>query len=230
MGVGVLGRLVELGPGVGAGDINGRVLPRRSLGAAEPSDAEAVHLYHLAGIVSVNMANLGFGTMWFWRCGVAGDQAQALGSGLQAVPSQHPPDPVGRQLEAAPLRSSQFAGDPQRPAAGVGQGKSQDPLLQHRAGGVGHPRLAPLPWPQNLEPEALSLLAPAVVGRRVDPHRPAGCSYIAHLLGQPQAAQPEPEKRVILSQGGASHWFRRQAGCAAPLPFGEGQGVSISRG
>src|SRR5438309_1367947 len=149
---GVLGRLVELGPGVGAGDVNGGVLPRGSLGAAEAADTEALHLHHLAGVVGVNMAGLRSGTVLRLRgSGVAGHQAQALGSGLQAVPPQHSPDSVGGQLEAAPLEPPQLTGDPQRAAAGEGQGKGQHPLLEHRAGGIGHPRLATFPRPQDLK-------------------------------------------------------------------------------
>ena len=47
---------VELAPGVRGGDVNGRVLPHRALGAGEPADAEAVHLHQLAGMIDVDVA------------------------------------------------------------------------------------------------------------------------------------------------------------------------------
>jgi hypothetical protein len=63
---------------------------------------------------------------------------------------------------------------------------------------VWHPGPAALSDAQRLETPAVDLGLPAVIGRALDPHRPAGGRHIAQLLGQREAAQTESEQRVML--------------------------------
>jgi hypothetical protein len=64
--------------------------------------------------------------MWWWSGllqlgwgGVAGDQPNALDPGGQAVTAQHPPHPIGRQDDAAPLGTGGLGRDPGRPGPWV---------------------------------------------------------------------------------------------------------------
>jgi hypothetical protein len=73
-----------------------------------------------------------------------------------------------------------------------------DPLLKVRADLVRHPRPPPLPDPERLQPPALDPTLEPVVGRAIDPHRPAGRRDVAELLGQREQAQAKSEQHVML--------------------------------
>lgn len=86
---------VELGPGVGAGHVDGGVLPHGFLGARQAPHAEAVHLDHLTRAFGVDVALRR--RLLPLRCGwggVAGDERQASRPGVEPVAAQHPPHPV----------------------------------------------------------------------------------------------------------------------------------------
>lgn len=72
--VGVAWRDMELGPAKARRRIDRRVLPYRPLGASEPSDAQAVHLDELAGMVDFDVM-LGLGVASRFRRGrIAGEE------------------------------------------------------------------------------------------------------------------------------------------------------------
>ena len=90
----------ELGPGEGGGDVDGRQLPDRALGATQAPDVEAVDADQLARPLDVEVL-LGAGiARRFVGGGVAGDQPQALGAGVQAVTAEDLPDAVGREVKS----------------------------------------------------------------------------------------------------------------------------------
>jgi hypothetical protein len=95
--------------------------------------------------------------------------------------TQHPPHPIGRQHDPAPLGPGQLSGDPGRPEAGMSEGEGDHPLLDQRAGGIGHLRGPPFPGPQDLGAIAVQPVLPPVVGRGMDPHGPTGRPDIAQL-------------------------------------------------
>jgi hypothetical protein len=123
------------------------------------------------GVIDVQVP-LGWrrGPLRLRRGGIASDQAVALGASGQAVAAQHSPDPVGRQADPAPFGSGELGGDPGRAEAGMTQREGDHPLLDQRAGGIGHPRHSALPRPQDLRAVPVQLPLPAVVGRGMDPH------------------------------------------------------------
>lgn len=116
-------------------------MPARALGARQPTDREAVHLHEFAGVVDVDVA-LGLGVpldRLGWR-GIAGDESQPLGLGVEPVPSQDLVDPVGADREPTPLGTTELVGDPLRPDRRMRQREGEDALLEQRAGRVRHPR------------------------------------------------------------------------------------------
>jgi hypothetical protein len=121
------------------------------------------------------------GPLGLGRSRVAGHQPITLGAGAEAVAAQDPPHPIGGQDTPAPLGPGQLGGDPGRPKAGMAKGEGDHPLLHQGAGGIGHPRDPSLPRPQDLRTMAVQLPLPAVIGRGVDPHGPAGRSHVAQL-------------------------------------------------
>jgi len=131
--------------------------------------------------------------------GVAGDQGQALGAGVEVEALEHGPDAVLRDSDPAPFLPGEFGGDAPGPESWVPQGEGEHPVLEVGADLVGHPWLAPLPDPQPVKAVALQLRLPGVVGGSGHPHRPAGLRDVAELLGQGEQAQPESEQHVILS-------------------------------
>jgi hypothetical protein len=103
--------------------------------------------------------------------------------------AQHPPDPVGRQADAAPLGPAKFGCDASGSEAWVPEGKGDHPLLDEDRGGVGHLGGPTLPGSQHLEAEAQRMMSPPVVGRGVDSHHSACCLHIAEFAGQGEDAQ-----------------------------------------
>src|SRR5215211_8373285 len=97
--------------------------------------------------------------------GVTGDQGEALRARRQVKAPQHPPDAVLGDLDPAPLLSPQLGRDPPRPEAGVTEAEGEDPELQMGPDLVRHPRPPALADPQAVEPIALELSLPDVVGR-----------------------------------------------------------------
>src|SRR5215207_9106795 len=209
---------MQFRPDEAGGDVGGGVLPDRSLGAREPAHEEAIELHLLTGLFGLDMAlrrrEIGLSLI---RLRVAGDERQALGTGVQVEAPQDPPDAVLR-------------GDPPRPEPRPGQGEGDDPLLEMGADLVGHPRAAALPDPQSLHAPAVDLALPAVVGRALDPHRPAGGRDVAELLRQGEAAQAESEQHVILSHRVLlvrfSIWPSRSVRSRADAPGPAGPGAS----
>ncbi len=111
-----------------------------------PTDIEAVHLHQLTGAGDVEVALL----WWLlsllrlgWRRG-PGDEPETLGRGLEPVALEHPVDPVGAELDCAPLLPSELGGDTLGPLAGVAQGLGEHPLLDEHRRVVGHLRDAAL--------------------------------------------------------------------------------------
>jgi hypothetical protein len=152
-GRGVAAGHLEGGPGIGGGDVDGRVLPDGPLGATEPADAEAIELDQLAGVVDVQVAfrerHRPLRRRW---SGIAGDQAVALGPGVQAVATQHPPHPLVDNTIPPHLGRASSAAMRAGPEAGMAQGQGDHPLLDQGAGGIGHVRHPALPWPQDSGP------------------------------------------------------------------------------
>jgi hypothetical protein len=66
------------------------------------------------------------------------------------VEAQHPPHPVGRQADGAPLGPGELGCDAGQAKAGMTQGEGDYPLLHQHAGLVSHPRYPALPRPQDL--------------------------------------------------------------------------------
>src|SRR5690606_42025763 len=69
---------------------------------------------------------------------------------------------------------------------------------------VWHPRPAALADAQAVEPVALELWLPAVIGRAGDPHLPAGLAHRAQLLGQRKEPQAVAEQDVIMGHRACS--------------------------
>jgi len=63
----------------------------------------------------------------------------------------------------------------------MAQSEGDDALLDQDAGLVGHPRHPAFSWPQDLGAVPVQLVLPAVEGRGVDPHGPAGSAHVAQL-------------------------------------------------
>src|SRR4029453_15940185 len=108
-------------------------------------------------------------------------QAVALGSGRQAMAAQHSPHPVGRQADLTPLWSGELGGDPGWAEPWVAEGEGDHSLLDQDAGLVGHLWHPAFSWPQDLGAVPVQLVLPAVEGRGLDPHGPAGSAHRAPL-------------------------------------------------
>jgi hypothetical protein len=105
--------------------------------------------------------------------------------------------PLAEILSPAPPLAGKLGGDPPRAQAGLGKREGEDALLQVRPELVRHPRPAPLPDPERLQTPAVDSPLPAVVGRVVHAHRPAGGAD-ADLCGEREDAQAEAEEHVII--------------------------------
>ena len=120
------------------------------------------------------------------------------------MPLEDPPDPVRRDLEAAPLLPTQLQAEAVGTPTGLSQCQGQNALLHHGWNRIRHPGLAALPRPQQLGSEADQLAAPAVVGRVVDAQQPASGANAAQLSGQREETEPAAVDDIIIGQGGAS--------------------------
>jgi hypothetical protein len=187
----------ELGPGERRCDVDRGQLPDRALGALQPPDVEAVDADQLAGPVDVDVL---FGAGIARRLvgsGVAGDQPQALGPGVQAVAAQDLPDTIGRDHDATPLLARQLGGHPPRAQAGMRQREADDALLDHLGQLVGHLRTTTLTRAQHLQPVAVDLALPRVVGRAMHPEGPARRGH-RRARGLGEQLQAIAEQHVIL--------------------------------
>lgn len=86
---------------------------------------------------------------------------------------------------------------------------------------VGHPRWPTLSGSEHLQARSQHGLAPAVVSREVNAHRPAGRPHVAKLLLEAKESQSEPIQNVIIDHGGASpaHRFEHDKHGLAPSLF-----------
>ncbi len=192
---------MDLSPDVGAGDVDGGVLPDPALGACQAADVEAIELDQIARMVGFQVH--GFGRARFLgtrRRGVAGDQGQAPQAGVESMPAQDFEDEVGRDRLPAPFCQPELGGHPPGPQPGVTQGECDDPGFQPWRHLVGHPRQPPLPWTQDLQAVADNHASPAVVGRAVVAVLPAGLAD-SHLGSSREQTLTMPEKHVIMGHG-----------------------------
>src|SRR2546425_5723159 len=134
----------------------------------------------------------------FWGCCISAHQSQALGAVTEPMATKETPHAVARDLDAAPLRATQLQADPVRTPTRECNCHSQDPLLNHGRDRVRHPRLTPLPRPQQLGAVSEQQASPAVIGGVVDTEHPAGCSHTAHLLGQSEQTKSTAIDDVII--------------------------------
>jgi hypothetical protein len=84
----------------------------------------------------------------------------------------------------------------------VGDRERDDALLDQHRELVRHPWPAALARAQHLKPVAVDLLLPGVIGRAVDPKRPAGSRHRG-ASSQLKKLQAVAEQRVII--GHAAH-------------------------
>src|SRR5436190_11578139 len=122
-------------------------------------------------------------------CPVARHEREPLRARVEAVPAQTPPDAVRGYDDPAPTRPRQLRGDPARSEAGMGEREGDDPLLDDRRELVRHPRPAPLPWAQHLQPVPVDLPLPGVVGRTMNTESTTG-SRDADPAGEIEQLQP----------------------------------------
>src|SRR4051812_5372541 len=97
--------------------------------------------------------------------------------------------------------------------------KRQDPLLDHLRQLVRHLRLAALPRAQDLQPVTLDLALPRVVGRTMNPERPAGLSDV-RAGGLAEQLQAIAEQHVILRHATPSELHWREARSVSRSPDG----------
>ena len=184
--------------------VDGGVLPDGPLGAGKAADEEAAHLHQLAGARYLDVAHGLRRPGRLGRGGMAGHQGKALGPRAEAMAAQHPPDPVGREPDPYPLLAPQLGGDARRAVARVGKREGQHPLLDHRAGLVGHRRRPALAGAQQLQAVAIGHLLPAVEGRVMDPQGATGGAHVAELSGQGEGTQAVAIQDIIWAHGGGS--------------------------
>jgi hypothetical protein len=106
----------------------------------------------------------------------------------------------------------------------MGEREGDDPLLDHRRELVGHPRPSPLARAQHLQPVAVDLSLPGVVGRAVDAEGATGVADRGPA-GEIEQLQPVAEEHVIirhatqlLSLGGEGARLSRKSDSARPRP------------
>jgi len=85
----------ELRPGKAGSDVDCGQLPDRALGASETADVEAVDPDQLAGTVNVNVLFRAGIPGRLVGSGVASDQPEPFGAGVQPVAAEDLPDAVG---------------------------------------------------------------------------------------------------------------------------------------
>ena len=131
---------MQLGPkerrvGIGRG-----VLPDPALRAAEPADVKAVQLDQGSRVFGDDVPDRLEPALRLRGTGVPRDQRQPLAAGLQAVPAEHPGDPVVADAHPAPALLAQRVRDPPGAHARIAEGEGDDLLLEERRQLVGHPR------------------------------------------------------------------------------------------
>jgi len=136
--------------------------------------------------------------------GVAGDQAEPLLAGVEAVAAQAAPDAVVGDEEAAPALAAKLGGDAGRTETRMAEREGHDPLLDERGELVRYARPPSLPRAQDLEPVTLDHPLPAVVRGAVDAEGTAGGGN-SDPAGQVDELQPVAEEDVILRH--AAHSF-----------------------
>ncbi|MDP8909415.1 MAG: hypothetical protein M3N47_09955 [Chloroflexota bacterium] len=104
----------------------------------QPAHEEAVDPDELAGALAVDVRRWLRVAGRLERRAVAGDERQALGARVQAMTTQRLVDPVGRDLQAAPLGARQARRDPLRTQPGMTKRERHDALLDDRRELVGH--------------------------------------------------------------------------------------------
>ena len=158
----VVGADDELGPGERGVDVDRGELPDRALGAAQASDVEAVDPDQLARPVDVDvLLGTGVARRLVGR-GVAGDQPQPLGAGVQPVAAEHLPDAVGRDHDPAPLLARASSDATRRgPSPGCASEKltiRSSTIFGSWLGICGRRRSR---GPEHLQPVAVDLALPA---------------------------------------------------------------------
>jgi hypothetical protein len=172
-------------------------LPDRALGAVQSADEKTVDPDQLA---RTGAGDVRFGRRVARRLigrPVAGHEREALGARVEPVPQQRLVDPVGADDQPAPFRACQAGRDPPRPVPGMSQRERHNPLLDQHRKLVGHPRPATLAWTQHLQPVAVDLGLPAVIGRAMHPER-ATRMRDRRARGQIKQLQAIAEQHVIL--------------------------------
>ena len=192
---------MDLGPGEGAGHVDGGVLPDPPLGAGEPADVEAIELDELPRHIGLQMAGSEpWRRLRLRRGGIARHQREPQPAGAQAVTAEDVVDAARRDHQAAPHRLPQLGRDPPRAQAGVTQGEGDHPLLQLGRHLVGHPRPPSFPRAEHLQPLAQHLVAQPVVAGAVVAELAAGLAY-PHLAGSSEKLDPVAEEQVIIGHG-----------------------------
>ena len=169
---------------------------------------------------------LRFGACRLGRSGVAGDEAEALTPGVEAVALEDAPDAVVGEPDAAPLRPGELGRDARRSEAGVAEGEGHDALLDERTGGVRHARLAALAGPQQLEAVALGLVLPSIERRVVDAHHAASGTDAAEFLGESERAQSLAVQYVFGGHGGDPSCASTHSRMYRLAPISEGRYLS----
>ena len=177
-------------------------------GAFEPADVEAVDPDQLARPIDVEVALRAWVARRLVGRGVAGDQREPLGAGVEAVAAEHLPDAVWRDDDRPPLLAPELGRDALGPEARMSDREADDPFLDHLRQLVGHLRPAPLPRPEHLKPVAIDLALPRVVGRAVNTEAPARLRN-AGAGGLGEQLQAIAEQHVIL--GHQAHSFSHLA-------------------
>lgn len=137
--------------------------------------------------------------------GVARDEAEAAGAGVEAVAAKDAPDTVRRDRHRAPLLARELGADPLGAEAGVGEREGEDPLLEVGAELVRHPRSSALPDPQRLQAPAVDPALPAVEGGVVDAHCAAGGAD-ADFAREREQARSKAEENVIMGHAALLSW------------------------
>jgi len=108
------------------------------------------------------------------------------------------PDAVLGNPNSAPFLARQLGRDPPGPQPRMAKREGDDLLLEVRTDLVGHPRPPALAHSQGLQPPAVDLALPAVIGRPIYPHGPTRRRDVAQLVGQREQPQAESDEHVML--------------------------------
>jgi len=186
----------ELRPGEGGAEVDRRQLPDRAFRAAQAADVEAVDPDQLARPVDLDVGlrrrlgrRLVGGT-------VAGDQREALGSRVEAVPAQTAPDPVRRDDDPAPARAAKLGGDPPGTEPGWPSAKAtirSSTSSESWLGIFGRRRSRG----RSTSSPCRSTCAFQLVGRAVDAEGAAG-GRDSDTAGEIEQLQPVAEEDIIL--------------------------------